>query len=344
MFKKSLIVFSIIFLLIVNLIIGYTLYNLLWEKPSSKISEVSEESMKVINIIAQATDDISSGAPVRSKRGVISSTDYDFVWDYFKKYEQLLSEDSIPEEHGYTESEEVLVKYVANLFVKYGLMNEQFIYGDMPFAASIMNSLYEELDKAEGYLYLASINELSDVEVTGTEDPESNENGIQETNTEDQTDNEEKENKNDATESVSVVPSMVELEGYVDYVYEIIGDLDKRMTISANILYDYSDGKITRENALKQIEEHVVATFERHKNYVPYDTSQFSPSDQVITNEMDSIVKELLDLYGELQIYMQNTLDDDVLVDQEELVPSTMPVTDYIFELNQLRDKLLNIQ
>ena len=223
-------------------------------------------------------------------------------------------------------------------------MNEQFIYGDMPFAASIMNSLYEELDKAEGYLYLASINELSDVEVTGTEDPESNENGIQETNTEDQTDNEEKENKNDATESVSVVPSMVELEGYVDYVYEIIGDLDKRMTISANILYDYSDGKITRENALKQIEEHVVATFERHKNYVPYDTSQFSPSDQVITNEMDSIVKELLDLYGELQIYMQNTLDDDVLVDQEELVPSTMPVTDYIFELNQLRDKLLNIQ
>ena len=96
MFKKSLIVFSIIFLLIVNLIIGYTLYNLLWEKPSSKISEVSEESMKVINIIAQATDDISSGAPVRSKRGVISSTDYDFVWDYFKKYEQLLSEVSIP--------------------------------------------------------------------------------------------------------------------------------------------------------------------------------------------------------------------------------------------------------
>ena len=148
----------------------------------------------------------------------------------------------------------------------------------------------------------------------------------------------------EVSEESSVVPSMDELEGYVDYAYEIIGDLDIRMTISANILYDYSDGKINRENALIQIEEHVVATFERHSNYVPYDTSQFNPSDKIITNEMDGIVKELLDSYVELQIYMQNTLDDDILVDQEGLIPLIMPVTDYIVEINQLRDKLLNIQ
>ena len=72
--------------------------------------------------------------PVRSKRGTISSDDYKYIMDYYSKYEQLLKEGFIPEENGYTKSEKNLVNFVIGLFVTYGLMNEQFIYGDIPFA------------------------------------------------------------------------------------------------------------------------------------------------------------------------------------------------------------------
>lgn len=174
---------------------GYAFFNLFYgEQPSSKISKESE---KVINIIKNATDEINRGAPIRSKRGVLSSNDYDFIMNYYKEYKDLLSEDFKPENHGYTSSEQKLVEYVINLFVRY-VMNEQFIYGDMKFASFLLNSLYEDLEKAPMYFYLVSKNELKDIgtaeieEEDSTEglnqDYESNKKRYQETNIEDQMD------------------------------------------------------------------------------------------------------------------------------------------------------------
>ncbi|OMP68685.1 hypothetical protein [Domibacillus epiphyticus] len=169
MLKKSLLGFLFLFLLGANGIVGYILYDHFTEDRLS-LSKLDQESMDVINIIAKATDGIRNGAPIRSKRGIMPNEDYEAVMDYMNKYSVLLDEDSSPKEHGYTESEQALVNYVARLFVKYGLMNEQFILGDTQFASSIMDGLYEDLDKATSILWLASQKSLTMDGVSGEDE------------------------------------------------------------------------------------------------------------------------------------------------------------------------------
>ena len=131
-------------------------------------------------------------------------------------------------------------------------------------------------------------------------------------------------------------------EKYINYIYEIVGELDRRCTASANIAYDYQDGKLTKEEALDQIGENALYTFNAYDTYVPYDISSLSPEDQVLASQMEVITEQLLDLYVEIQIYIQNAIDDEVYLDPWEF-PSTigMEVTDLIGELNGYQDKML---
>ncbi|MDT8858883.1 hypothetical protein N0O92_01485 [Alkalihalobacillus sp. MEB130] len=141
----------------------------------------------------------------------------------------------------------------------------------------------------------------------------------------------------------SPIQELSESENYINYVYHIIGDLDRRMTVSATILYAYSDGNITRESALQQIEEHVAATEVAHNNYVPYDTSQFDSADQTIISKIESTIEKSRNLYVDLQNYMKEALDQGEYVYKEDLTPLTSPATDLIIELNELRDQLLDL-
>ncbi|EOW9529387.1 hypothetical protein ACO11K_003125 [Bacillus cytotoxicus] len=154
MFKKCL----FIFLFIIISIGGYIAYNHYFYHDTS--SKVSRESRKIISIVSNATDEIAKGVPVRSERGPISRKDHEFILSFFRNYEKLLSDEIDPKKHGYTESEQQLVKYTIKLFTTYNIMNQQFIHGDMSFASTIMKSLYEDLDKAPMYLYLESQGEL----------------------------------------------------------------------------------------------------------------------------------------------------------------------------------------
>ncbi|ABS20688.1 TcaA NTF2-like domain-containing protein [Bacillus cytotoxicus] len=154
MFKKCL----FIFLFIIISIGGYIAYNHYFYHDKS--SKVSRESQKIISIISNATDEIAKGVPVRSERGTISRKDHAFILSFFRNYEKLLSDEIDPKKHGYTESEQQLVRYTIKLFTTYNIMNQQFILGDMSFASTIMKNLYEDLDKAPMYLYLESQGEL----------------------------------------------------------------------------------------------------------------------------------------------------------------------------------------
>ncbi|OCA90299.1 hypothetical protein [Pseudobacillus wudalianchiensis] len=160
MLRKSLLGFLFLFLLGANGVVGYVIYDH-FTKDRPSLSNLDQESMDVINMIAKATDGIRNGAPIRSKRGIMPNKDYEAIMDYLNKYNVLLDEDSNPKEYGYTESEQALVNYVVGLFVSYGLMNEQFILGDTRFASSIMDGLYEDLDKATPILWLASQKSLT---------------------------------------------------------------------------------------------------------------------------------------------------------------------------------------
>lgn len=159
-FKKILLVFLFLFLLGANGMIGYNIYSHL-TKDSHSASNLVRESKDIINIIAETTDSIRNGAPIRSKRGNMQTKDYEMILDYVNKYDLLLKEDIDPTEQGYTESEQALVNYVVGLFVTYGLMNEQFILGDSRFASSIMDGLYVDLEKAASIFWLLSENSLT---------------------------------------------------------------------------------------------------------------------------------------------------------------------------------------
>lgn len=132
-------------------------------------------------------------------------------------------------------------------------------------------------------------------------------------------------------------------EKYIEYVYGIIGELDRRFTVSANVAYDYQDGKLTKEEALEKIGENVLYTINAHDTYVPYDISSLSPSDQLLAKKMEVVTEQLLDLYFEIQLYIQNVIDDEVYLDPSEF-PLTigMEVTDLIEELNGYQDQVLD--
>ncbi|PEB55340.1 hypothetical protein CON65_18690 [Bacillus pseudomycoides] len=147
-----------ILLVIVISVGGYVAYkHYFYQETDSKINK---ESQKIIYIISNATDEIAKGAPVRSERGPISREDYELILSFCRNYEKLLSDEIDPNKHGYTESEQQLVKYVIKLLTTYNIMNQQFIRGDRPFAPTIMKGLYEDLDKAPMYLYPESQGEL----------------------------------------------------------------------------------------------------------------------------------------------------------------------------------------
>lgn len=158
--KKSLFVFLILSLLGANGMIGYNIYSHL-SKDGHSESSLVRESKDIINIIAETTDSIRNGAPIRSKRGNMQTKDYEMILDYVNQYDVLLGEDINPTEHGYSESEQALVNYVVRLFVTYDLMNEQFILGDTHFASSIMDGLYMDLEKSASIFWLLSENSLT---------------------------------------------------------------------------------------------------------------------------------------------------------------------------------------